>query len=261
MKFIDAFSSNTGYVAHKWSHYLFIYDELLLPYIKNNKPVNLLEIGVQNGGSLQIWKKYLPAGSQIYGVDINEKCKTLNFPENVHFLCGDATDKKFLDREFKDIKFDVILDDGSHINKDVIKTFNTLFVNKLNDGGVYIVEDMHTSYWKGFGGGFRKRDTMIEFFKRLVDALTVPHIKKRPLFFSKKQYYALKEMNKYIKRISFYDSVCAIEKFGKVKYIDNFSLISGDKAEICDDVFLAPNICNPEAAQKTEQIRQAYENS
>ena len=64
--------------------------------------------------------------------------------------------------------FDMILDDGSHMNSHVIFSFEHLF-DSVKSGGVYIVEDCATSYWSDYEGGFRKETTMIEYFKRLVD--------------------------------------------------------------------------------------------
>ena len=68
---------------------------------------------------------------------------------------------------------DIIIDDGSHINEHVIKTFNLLFP-KLKDGGIYVIEDTQTSYWDDFGGDSQDLDnskTLMNFFKSLTDTL------------------------------------------------------------------------------------------
>jgi hypothetical protein len=78
----------------------------------------------------------------IVGLDINTKCKSYEDVNNNLFIeIGDATDSNFIKTITEKYgTFDIILDDGSHINKDVIKTFELLFP-LLNDNGLYIVED------------------------------------------------------------------------------------------------------------------------
>jgi len=63
-------------VWDKWSSYLPFYQKLLTPH--QNDPIRLLEIGVQNGGSLEDWSKYLPNAEAIIGCDINPKCGDLS---------------------------------------------------------------------------------------------------------------------------------------------------------------------------------------
>lgn len=248
MKYIDTFKEHGSYISDKWSHYLYIYDTVLQNLIKQNQPVKLLEIGVQNGGSLEIWKKYLPVGSEIYGIDINEKCKDITFDENIHFILGDGTDKRFINENLKDIKFDVIIDDGSHINRDIIESFNIFFLNKLKMGGLYIIEDMHTSYFKVYGGGFRKNNTCIEFFKKLVDSLNFPYFEKIG-FLYKKEVSALAELNKQVKCISFYDSICVIEKFAREKTCDNFPVTTGQTALVNN------SLSSPHHSKCTEKLK------
>ena len=70
-------------------------------------------------------------------------------------------------------EIDIIIDDGSHINEHVIDTFKLLFP-KLNDGGIYVVEDTQTSYWKDYGGDsedLNNSKTIMNFFKSLTDGL------------------------------------------------------------------------------------------
>jgi len=215
MKYWEVFREHNHYASSKWEHYIFIYEEILKKYVEKGKPVNVLEVGVQNGGSLEILEKYLPKGSKIFGVDICEKCSEIDFPENIQCYVGDASERNFWDNNLQDIKFDIIIDDGSHKYKDIINAFTFLFYEKLNGGGLYLVEDLHTSYMKGFGGGLRKKGSSVEYFKNLIDSLNINYAKKRPLFPSK-EFEELKELNKHIKRISFYDSICTIEKYNSV---------------------------------------------
>jgi SAM-dependent methyltransferase len=116
------------------------YETLLHPYIHKN--VRLLEIGVANGGSLQGWREYFRNSSVIVGVDINEKCKGFqSINDNIYVEIGDGTNKLFMESiNEKFGPFDIIIDDGSHLNKDVINSFELLFP-LLNNNGLYLVED------------------------------------------------------------------------------------------------------------------------
>ena len=119
--------------------YIEAYDELLYPYVDKN--INLLEIGIQEGHSLTMWQKYLTPQSKITGIDVQLKCY-VHERENIEVFIGDATDKEVVDRFFSSKKFDVIIDDGSHRIDHQLKSFSLLFENYLNDGGVYIIEDI-----------------------------------------------------------------------------------------------------------------------
>lgn len=210
--YCDIFQEHAGFLSDKWTHYLFIYDILLSKFIEAGKPVTLLEIGVQNGGSLENWKKYLPEGSRIYGIDIDPLCNKLKFSDGITFFLGSGADKKFTDEVLGDLTFDIILDDASHRCRQVIRTFQNLF-SKVNPGGMFIVEDIHTSYWHGkFGGGLRKKRASMEFFKRITDAMNYDHF-RRTGWCSRAELAKLKAYNEVIGRVSFFDSVCAIEKY------------------------------------------------
>jgi len=215
--FYETYMSHDHYVANKWEQYLHIYDKVLAPFIVANKPVNLLEIGVQNGGSLEVFADYLPKGSKITGIDIDEKCANLKFGKNINLIIGDGTDKKVIDKYFSKSKFDIIVDDGSHINEHVIKSFEELFP-KLNYGGLYIVEDVHTSYWKNYyHGGYKKSTSTMEYFKNLIDSLNYLYIPNFPINTKLSDIIKLRKMNKEIASITFYDSVIIIEKYSKPK--------------------------------------------
>jgi hypothetical protein len=164
MKLIDLFKK---YPSKGKLHFLKIYDD----YFKNfkNKKINILEIGVNEGKSLMIWKDYFPKAN-IIGIDL----KSYNFNINRIFTFqGDQTDINFLlgvSRKFK--KFDIIIDDGSHVCSHIIKTFGVLF-DFLKEDGLYICEDLQTSYWPRYGGSrinLNKKNTSLSFFKTLVDS-------------------------------------------------------------------------------------------
>jgi hypothetical protein len=123
-----------------------------------------------------------------------------------------------MNRTFGEIEFDVILDDGSHICNEVIETFVNLFP-KIKPGGMYLVEDLHTSYWKDYGGGLWKSNSSIAYFKGLIDALNIDYIENDSMWgeIDKKYLAVLKNYNKLISSISFFDSICAVNKLYQPK--------------------------------------------
>lgn len=129
--------------------------------------IKILEIGVLDGNSLKTWKDYF-YNAKIVGIDINPDCSQY-VEERISVEIGDQTDPEFLKKVVeKHGPFDLILDDGSHMNDHVVFTFKELFPT-LKNGGTYVVEDCGTSYWESYGGGRYKEDSMIEYFKGVVD--------------------------------------------------------------------------------------------
>jgi len=167
-------TTHEGKVSDKWSSYLPAYDRLLSFYRNNN--VRLLEIGVQNGGSLEIWAKYFPNATVIVGNDINPDCGKLEFADQrIKVIVGDAnSDEAFRAIRAVSPSFDVILDDGSHLSSDIVKSFAAYFP-LLAEDGVFIAEDLHCSYWGQFEGGLFAPYSAISFFKRLADIINMDH--------------------------------------------------------------------------------------
>ena len=123
----------------KASHgYLDIYEQYLN---KLNHVDNLLEIGVRTGASLRMWSEWFPT-AVVDGVDINPDCKKHEIG-NIRVVIGDQTDIEVLNQPKP--AYDVIIDDGSHVNEWTVTTFNHLF-KQLKKGGIYILEDMQCSY-------------------------------------------------------------------------------------------------------------------
>ena len=129
--------------------------------------LNIMEIGVLNGESVKTWKEYFYRAN-ILGIDINPDCKQYE-DDKIRIEIGSQADSIFL-QNIKEMygPFDMILDDGSHMNSHVIYSFEHLF-DSIKSGGVYIVEDTATSYWNDWEGGYLKETTMMEYFKRLTD--------------------------------------------------------------------------------------------
>jgi hypothetical protein len=169
------FYAHDGRVAHKWHHYLAIYDRILSPYRHGfvlpdgtKRQLRFLEIGVAQGGSLQLWRRFLGRDAIIFGIDINSDCKAAD-DGDVHVRIGSQADPDFLRAVVAEMGgVDVVLDDGSHIASHQRVSFETLFP-LLTDRGLYAVEDLQTAYWRNWGGGYRRPGTFIEQAKQLVD--------------------------------------------------------------------------------------------
>ena len=170
----DIFLSHEGKISDKWQLYIETWDELFEEF--REKSVNILEIGIQNGGSLEVWAKYFKNAAYIVGCDIEEKCGSLDFEDpRIRVIVGDVLNVETL-KEIKQIspEYSIIIDDGSHKSSDIIRTFGGYFP-LLEFGGIYIVEDLHASYWSLFEGGLYEPFSSKAFFCRLVDLLNFEH--------------------------------------------------------------------------------------
>jgi len=170
----EHYQTHEGRVSDKWSLYLNEYERLFPPY--RNKPIHLLEIGVQNGGSLEIWAKYFPHAQQIVGCDINPACAQLSYTSpTINVVIGDVNKDDTLAQVFKHAEqYDIVIDDGSHTSPDIIHTFCTLFPH-VKQGGLFVAEDLHCSYWKKFNGGLYEPRAAMAFFKALADIPNFEH--------------------------------------------------------------------------------------
>lgn len=168
-----------------------------------DEPITLLELGFggyhypdRGGAGAKMWAEYFQNGT-IVTTDIYAK-NTVGH-NRIFFYQGDQTDGKFLLEVIaRTHRPDIIVDDGGHQVDTVIKSFEILFP-MLKPGGWYVVEDVHTSYFKdhGYGGGWHD-GTSMNYFKRLTDHLNAEHngLQARPdiqaIHFWKQQVFILK---------------------------------------------------------------------
>ncbi|NJR75188.1 MAG: class I SAM-dependent methyltransferase [Scytonema sp. CRU_2_7] len=192
--------------------------------------MNVLEIGIggyddpkSGGESLRMWKTFFP-NSMIFGIDIVDKSSLEE--KRIKIFHGSQNDEDFLQKVVSDTGgLDIIIDDGSHVNEDVIKSFNILFT-ALNDGGFYVVEDTLFSYlpslgdkwlkfgredggenwWAKLGGSVDLNDskTMMNFFKKLVDCLNYQEILQPG--------YSPSYFDQHIVAIHFYHNLVILQK-------------------------------------------------
>ena len=228
----DLFWAHLGPLSDKWEQYIPIYEAELRRHLECKAPVVLLEIGVQNGGSLELWHKLLPPHSRVVGMDIDERCRGLKLSDGIELHIGDATQCAFVNSALGETCFDIIIDDGSHRSIDIIATFGVLF-GRLKLGGTYIVEDLHSSYWPEYGGGFRTEGSSIEWAKNLIDAINADHIKNTSDIPSE-ELAQLQEFNKEIARIAFFDSALVVQKYLAPKYRPFARVVTGAEFPVFD---------------------------
>ena len=218
------FKIGLKYKTDKITHHGYhrFYDYFLFP-IKNNK-MNILEIGVDDVKSIKMWLDYFP-NANIYGLDINKK----DFTEYKRgsIIKGDQSKKKDLQKIVKKIgKCTMIIDDGSHVPEHQLLSFNYLFNECLEFGGIYIIEDIETSYWKNANlynypikAGYMDNNlNIVQIFKNIVDIVNRE-------FLTEENKNFIKEYNKidynnliYISMITFAGNCIIIKKMTEKEY-------------------------------------------
>lgn len=194
----------------KWGHHW--YTDHYHKHLKHLKdsPINLLEIGVggyefpdRGGSSLRMWKDYFKKG-RIFAIDIYDKSPLQE--ERIKIYQGSQDNVPFLEDIYNRMNHSmhVVIDDGSHCCSHIIASFQFLFP-RLDNNGVYIIEDTETSYWKDYGGNMNVNwpGTTINYFKQFIDGQNHITIQDYPV---------VPEFHHWIKSISFYRNLIIIEK-------------------------------------------------
>jgi hypothetical protein len=255
----ELYSQHTGKVSDKWSSYLNEYERIFSEY--RNKPVNLLEVGVQNGGSLEIWARYFTKACKIVGCDVNPKCSELQYnDERISVVIGDINSDRIEDAILKQMTtIDIIIDDGSHLSSDIIKTFARYFKH-LAVGGIYVAEDLHCSYWQKWEGGLFSPYSSMAFFKRVADIVNYEHwgvecSREDVLRNFQNEYgcYLSEETLQFIHSIQFCNSLCIIrkEKPSVNKLRERF--VAGRRADVHGEVLTLHGSDSPKANEKDNQ--------
>jgi SAM-dependent methyltransferase len=228
--FTELFLSHRGRAIDKWEQYLQVYDREFSTLVAAGRPLRLLEIGVQNGGSLELWSKLLPEGSEIRGIDIDPRVASLEFEsKQIRVDIADATDPNRLEEILGSEKFDIIIDDGSHICDNVRHSFEILFPH-LSPGGRYVIEDLACSYNSQYGGGLKSAGSSIEYLKHLVDCLHSDYLQAGAV--DTDEVNKLSSYNHFLGKIAFYDSIAIIEKLSFEKIQPYQRILGGDATAI-----------------------------
>lgn len=195
---LESLFNETKNKSSKYKKYFYVYEKLFFKY--KNKEIVFVEIGIDDGGSLELWKKYFGPKSKIIGIDINPLCKKFeNLNQNIYVEIGDQSLESFWTDFFEKYgKVDVILDDGGHTNNQQIITCVNTIPNIKNDG-LLLVEDVHTSYLKNFNSSMNY--SFINFSKTIIDDIN----SKFDISYSKKKF----SLNDYVYSIQFFESFVA----------------------------------------------------
>ncbi|MBS0620861.1 MAG: class I SAM-dependent methyltransferase [Verrucomicrobia bacterium] len=191
-------------------NYTEVYSQYLQPI--RNDPIKFLEIGIYKGESAKLWEAYFPR-ADLHLIDITFAAVEYT-PTRAKYHLVNQEDPADLVRFMKEVggEFDVILDDGSHTMNQQITSLVTLFPY-LKSGGMYIIEDLHTSYWKHWPGA--RHPTTIEVLKSLIDEINYVGYTTTYANHLNLSEEVLNTMNIYRKdlyTIHFYDSVAILIK-------------------------------------------------
>ena len=149
-----------------------------------------------------MWKRFFGPHATIVGIDIDPT--VLNHVEDqISIRIGDQSDEQFLLGVVEEFgKFDIIIDDGSHICEHQTKSFSILYPY-VTDNGIYAVEDLHSNYWPEYGGGLKNPSSFIELAKGLIDELNAYHTRNA---------VEVNEFTNSTHGMHFYDSMIFFEK-------------------------------------------------
>ncbi len=115
-----------------------------------------------------MWRKFLGKDAIIFGIDINPECERFNGLAG-QVRIGSQTDRTFLESVVTEMGgVDIVLDDGSHHMDHIPQSLKYLFP-KLNNGGIYMIEDLHSAYWKSFGGGYNSEQNFFHLVSEMVN--------------------------------------------------------------------------------------------
>lgn len=227
-----------GNALDKWKSYVTAYEQLFQAY--RDESISLLEIGVQNGGSLEIWRKYFANAKRIVGCDINPKCADLVFDdEAIRFVIGDANANDVENRILNESeRFDIVIDDGSHTSSDIVRSFAKYFPH-VKDGGIFVIEDLHCSYWLDFEGGLFNPTSSMSFLRMLSDIVNFEHWgtvqSRRALLnqFEKTYHTVFDEVTlAHIHSVEFQNSLCIIRKADPTANILYSRVVRGTNATV-----------------------------
>jgi hypothetical protein len=211
------YRQHDGKLADKWSLYLDVYDRVLAPF--RDERIAFVEVGVQNGGSLELWAKYFAQARTLIGCDANPACAKLRFDDTRIALVIGPVNAPPTYREItsRAPQIDVFIDDGSHHSRDIVNSFCNYF-HYVKPGGLYIVEDLHCAYFRDWGGGFFESAGAMGFLKLLADGVHHAYWKDQASFAAQVAPFLPTgagldaTLAEDIFSIGFFDSMCVIEK-------------------------------------------------
>jgi cephalosporin hydroxylase len=173
----EIFENDLTFHCDKYGSYLPVYEQYFEKY--RDRHINFVEVGIQGGGSLEMWKKYFGDKAKIIGIDVDPTVYERQTP-GTEIAIGNQEDVNFWNMILPKIgPIHAFIDDGGHQMKQQINTLLAVWP-KIVNGGVYICEDTHTSYWLDWGNGVGKEWTMMEFAKKILDMVNFVHWHEYP---------------------------------------------------------------------------------
>ena len=214
MKIIKSFKSSPRY-SIKWNNYFDIYNNLFKKFV--NKKITFVEVGIGNGGSLFMWRKFFGKKAKIIGIELNPEAKKLE-KFGFKISIGDQSDPHFWKSFYKKYgKVDILLDDGGHRNIQQISTFMESY-SHVKPNGKIVVEDTHTSFMKKKGFKNPSKYSFINFSKLIVENMH----RRNPMLDKE-----LNKLSKKIESVFYYDSIVSIN-FGSKKQFKKTILLEND---------------------------------
>ena len=214
MKIIKSFKSSPRY-SIKWNNYFDIYNNLFKKFV--NKKITFVEVGIGNGGSLFMWRKFFGKKAKIIGIELNPEAKKLE-KFGFKISIGDQSDPHFWKSFYKKYgKVDILLDDGGHRNIQQITTFMESY-SHVKPNGKIVVEDTHTSFMKKKGFKNPSKYSFINFSKLIVENMH----RRNPMLDKE-----LNNLSKKIESVFYYDSIVSIN-FGSKKQFKKTILLEND---------------------------------
>jgi hypothetical protein len=211
---LDIYQSykKSPYLSTKHSTYFQVYEDLFEKY--RGKKITFVEIGILNGGSLFMWRDYFGPDARIIGVEFNPLAKMWE-KEGFEIHIGSQSDPIFWQEFFEKVGMvDIVLDDGGHTFEQQIVTSHYC-IPKINDGGMLVVEDVHTSYLASYG--YPTKYSFIEWAKKLVDSINSRSltVKDSRLIYKK-----------YVYSLSFFESIVSFN-INRKKCFDSEQVSNG----------------------------------
>ncbi|MBA2369268.1 MAG: hypothetical protein H0V82_09635 [Candidatus Protochlamydia sp.] len=195
------------------------YTKVYSQYFKNcrNQPIKFLEIGIYKGDSVKFWEGYFSI-ADLHFIDITNQYLLYQSNRSKYHFIDQSNIPKLQQFASKEGPFDIILDDGGHTMVQQISSFLALF-SSVKKGGLYIIEDLHTSYWTNYGGSGNvekaNEGTTVGYLKNLIDHVNFPGaaaVCADPDKLPENLKVQLVDFRKQIESIHFHPSVCLIEK-------------------------------------------------
>ena len=214
------FKFGIKYKTDKITHHGYerYYDMFLCPLI--NRDIILFEIGIDSSRSLRMWNDMFKNG-KIYGMDID-----VNYVhDRGEIFKGDQSNPEDLDRIINIInRANVVFDDGSHKPEHQLYTFNYLFEKLLTFGGIYIIEDIETNYWKNgelynykINAGYNAENNIVKIFRDIVDIVNREFLTEENISIISQSPINYKNL-KYISSITFGANCIIIKKMTMNEY-------------------------------------------